>query len=139
MERDYILLDEAGDYSNYPYSMEVYKIIGACMEVHKYLGKGFKEVVYKDALEYEFKLLDIPYVREQPFYIPYKDIVLKRIFYADFYCYGAIVVEAKAKEGVIHEMYTQTINYLAASKQPLGLFVNFGENSLAFRRIILTK
>lgn len=34
---------------------EVHGIIGLCMEVHKILGKGHSEVVYKDALEHEFK------------------------------------------------------------------------------------
>ena len=33
---------------------ESYKIVGACMEVHKELGMGFKEIIYKDALEMEF-------------------------------------------------------------------------------------
>ena len=33
---------------------ETYKIIGLCMEVHKILGKGFNEIVYKEALQYEF-------------------------------------------------------------------------------------
>jgi len=37
------------------YKEEVYKIIGICMEVHRILGKGHSEVVYKDATEYEFK------------------------------------------------------------------------------------
>jgi len=34
---------------------KAYKIIGCCMEVHKFLGKGHSEVIYADALEYEFK------------------------------------------------------------------------------------
>ncbi|WP_407930957.1 GxxExxY protein, partial [Ignavibacterium album] len=38
---------------------ESYKIIGICMEIHKILGKGFLEIVYKDALEHEFKLRNI--------------------------------------------------------------------------------
>lgn len=40
---------------DYPYQKESYQIIGICMEVHRLLGKGFLEIVYKDALEYEFK------------------------------------------------------------------------------------
>jgi GxxExxY protein len=40
---------------------EVFKIVGLCMEVHKILGKGHSEVVYKDALEYEFRLNNIPF------------------------------------------------------------------------------
>ena len=42
------------------YSEESFKIIGLCMEVHTYLGHGFLEIVYKDALELEFKLANIP-------------------------------------------------------------------------------
>jgi GxxExxY protein len=34
---------------------ESYRIIGICMEVHNQLGMGFKEAVYKDSLEFEFK------------------------------------------------------------------------------------
>ncbi|MCA1759021.1 MAG: GxxExxY protein, partial [Bacteroidales bacterium] len=54
---------EMMEYSNlkYPYQEKSYKIIGICMEVHRILGKGFLEIVYKDALEYEFKLQNIPY------------------------------------------------------------------------------
>jgi GxxExxY protein len=54
-------------YSNekYPLQEESYRIIGICMEVHRILGKGFLEIVYKDALEYEFKLQNIPYEREK--------------------------------------------------------------------------
>ena len=36
------------------YKTEVYKIIGACMEVQKTLGYGFLEIIYKDAMEFEF-------------------------------------------------------------------------------------
>ena len=83
MKTDFILLDEAKDYgdkASYPFSTEVYKIIGACMEVHKTLGNGFLEIVYKDALEYEFKLRGIPYEREKKFEVPYKDHIKKTFF-----------------------------------------------------------
>ncbi len=142
METDFILLDEAGDYNqnaDYPFSREIYNIIGACMEVHSILGRGFLEIVYKDALEYEFKLRGIPYEREQQFLVPYKDIILKREFYADFYVYDEIVLETKAQEGVVEALYKQTINYLAASHKTLGLLVNFGEDSLKYKRVILSK
>jgi len=41
--------------NNIIYKEESFKIIGLCFEVHNYLGPGFLEVVYKDALEYEFR------------------------------------------------------------------------------------
>jgi GxxExxY protein len=34
---------------------ECYQIIGFCMKIHSVLGKGFKEIVYKDALEFELR------------------------------------------------------------------------------------
>ena len=43
------------------YKEESYAIIGLCMEVHKQLGHGFSEIVYKDALEFEFTENDIFY------------------------------------------------------------------------------
>lgn len=51
---------------------ESYKIVGACTEAHRELGMGFKEIIYKDALEMEFALLEIPYQREKPYTIIYK-------------------------------------------------------------------
>ena len=55
---------------------ETYKIIGICMEVHRNLGPGLLEVIYKDALEIEFKNNRIPYQREKEFAIVYKGIIL---------------------------------------------------------------
>jgi GxxExxY protein len=63
---------------------ESYKIIGACMEVHTELGFGFKEIIYKDALEIEFKSRGVPYHREKPYKITYKGILLPRRYSADF-------------------------------------------------------
>ena len=45
------------------YKEESYSIIGKCFEVHNNLGPGFLEIVYKDALEYEFRKADIPFER----------------------------------------------------------------------------
>lgn len=55
---------------------ESYKIIGLCMEVYNFLGKGHNEIVYKDALEYEFKINSIPFEREKIYEIEYKEIDL---------------------------------------------------------------
>jgi GxxExxY protein len=54
---------------------ESYKIIGICMEVHRLLDMGFKEIVYKDALTLEFKSQAIPFTREKKFEISYKGII----------------------------------------------------------------
>lgn len=116
---------------------ESYKIIGLCMEVHKILGKGHSEVVYKDALEYEFKINSIPFEREKNYEIGYKDIILPRKYVADFVVYNEIIFEVKAISQLTNSDIKQTLNYLASSKNKLGLLVNFGEDSLKYKRIIL--
>jgi len=114
-----------------------YKVLGLCMEVHSILGKGHSEVVYKDALEYELKEANIKYVREKPFRIEYKTIFLRKNYNADFVIDDTIILEAKAISFLTESDTKQTLNYLAASKLRLGLLVNFGEDSLKHRRVIL--
>jgi GxxExxY protein len=127
------------EYSNlkYPYQEKTYRIIGICMEVHRILGKGFLEIVYKDALEYEFKQQNIPYEREKKYEIEYKDIILPHYFNADFVVFDKIILEVKAQQGIVENHMKWVINYLAASKCKLGLIVNFGEDSLVTKRVIL--
>ena len=116
---------------------ETYKIIGLCMEVHKILGKGHSENVYGDALEYEFKNNSIPYEREKKYNIVYKEIILPRYYFSDFTVFGNIILEMKAIEKLSSSEVKQTLNYLAASKNKIGLLINFGEDSLNHKRIIL--
>lgn len=116
---------------------ESYKIIGICMEVHKILGKGHSEKVYGDALEYEFQKNEIPYNRELKYNIAYKDIILPSYYFADFVIYDEIILELKAITELSTSEIKQTLNYLAASKNKLGLLINFGEDSLKYKRIIL--
>ena len=122
---------------NYPLSNETSITIGIAMEVHRNFGRGFSEIVYKDAMEYEFGKRDIDYKREKEFSIKYKDIILPHRFYADFVVFDAVILEIKAQKGIAEEHYTQTINYLAASKCNVGLILNFREASLIFKRVIL--
>jgi GxxExxY protein len=116
---------------------EAYKIIGICMEVHTILGKGHSEIIYGDALEYEFKKNKIPYNREMKFNITYKEIILPHHYFSDFIIFDEIILEIKAIQQLSSSEIKQTLNYLAASKNKLGLLVNFGEDSLKYKRIIL--
>jgi GxxExxY protein len=116
---------------------ESYKIIGLCMEVHKNLGRGFLEVVYKDALEYEFNMNNIIYQREKEYKIEYKNIILPHKFFADFIVFNKIILEVKAVNGIVDEFIKLTLNYLACSKCKVGILVNFGEESLKYKRLVL--
>lgn len=122
---------------NFYLKEETYKIIGICMEVHKILGKGHSEKVYGDALEYEFQKNKIPYSREVKYNIEYKEIILPTYYYADFVVFEEIILELKAIKELTSSEVKQTLNYLAASKNKIGLLTNFGEDSLKYKRIIL--
>jgi GxxExxY protein len=116
---------------------ETYKIIGICMEVHKILGKGHSEIIYGDALEYEFRKNEIPFEREKKYNITYKEIILPHHYFSDFIIFEEIILEIKAIKELSNSEIKQTLNYLAASKTKIGLLVNFGEDSLKYKRIIL--
>jgi len=106
------------------------------MKVHSLLGKGFKEIVYKDALEIEFKKNTITYEREKTFRIKYEGDILKHRFRADFIMFDCLILEVKAAWQFHFDNFKQTLNYLKASQVKLGLLVNFGEDKLNFKRII---
>ena len=119
------------------YRDETHQLIGLCMEVHRELGKGHDEVIYKDALVVELSRGSIPFEREKKFEIAYKGVLLAHPYYADFVIWEKIVFEAKAVEALTDSHVKQVLNYLAASKLRLGLLVNFGADSLEWKRVVL--
>ena len=124
---------------NYLLEKETYEIIGRCMEVHNELGSGFSEIVYKDALEYEFRKHGILFEREVKYQVKYKNIILPHQFFADFVVFGSIILEVKTVSDLIDQHFEQTINYLAVSGNEVGLLVNFRKPKLQYKRIILTE
>jgi GxxExxY protein len=122
--------------NNIIYKEESFKIIGLCFEVHNYLGPGFLEVVYKDALEYEFRKANIYYDRECEYEVNYKGIILPHKFYADFVVMDKIILEVKGVKSITDDFIAQTINYLKVSDLKLGIIVNFGEEKLNYKRIV---
>lgn len=115
---------------------ESYTIVGLCMEVHTELGMGFKEIVYKDALEYEFVRNMIPFRREKKYEIAYKGRILPHGYSADFIVYDSIVLEVKATSMIVNNFVRQTINYLKASRLQLGIIANFGQRSFVSKRVV---
>ncbi|HPH22552.1 MAG TPA: GxxExxY protein [Chitinophagaceae bacterium] len=118
------------------YKEESYSIIGLCMEVHNQLGHGFSEIVYKDALEFEFSENGIVYEREKEYPVFYKGNLLKHKFYADFVVFDKIILEVKCVKSIADEHESQAINYLKVSDNRLALLVNFARGKMEYKRII---
>ena len=122
------------------YRDEVYRIIGACMAVHKDKGNGFVEPVYQDALEIELELTGIPFDAQRNYQIYYRDRPLMHTYTPDLLCFDKIIVELKAAKALTDEHRAQLMNYLKVTRLQLGLLVNFGSYPrLEWERIILSK
>lgn len=119
----------------YKHSELTGKIIGAAMEVHKYLGNGFQEVVYQRALSIELNMQNIAHEREKEMPLQYKgfDIGTRRV---DFFVDENIMVEIKAVKELEDVHLAQAINYLEAYNMEIGLLINFGNTSLQFKRVM---
>lgn len=116
---------------------ETYQIIGCCMEVYNQLGGGFSEVIYKDALQIEFKARNIIFNREIPYRVTYKDHVLPHYYVSDFVAFSEVIIEAKAAVSICDAHIAQTLNYLKVSGCKVGLLINFGKEKLEYQRLIL--
>ena len=117
----------------YKYSALTGKIIGCAMEVHKFLGNGFQEVIYQRALEYEMELHKMSFAREFEMPIFYKDFQVgtRRV---DFFVEDKISVELKAVIQIENVHLAQAMNYLEAYNLEIGLLINFGNTKLQFHR-----
>lgn len=115
-----------------------HKIIGCAMKVHRTLGNGFQEVIYQRAMAIEMTMQKLPFKREMEMTIYYEgeDIGTRRV---DFFVEDKIMVELKAIIELNDTNLNQCRNYLEAYKLPVRLLINFGGNSLQYKRIYNTK
>ena len=121
------------------YKDEVFQLVGYCMEIHSELGKGQDEVLYKDAFTVDLQRAQIPFSRERKYEVTYKGVILPHHYFADFVVWDKILFEAKAVERLTEVHVKQVLNYLAVSKLELGLLVNFGADSLEWKRVVLSR
>lgn len=120
------------------YKEEVYAIVGAAIEVHKNLGKGFLEPVYQEALEIEAALRKLPFAPQPQVQIEYKGRLLQKGYVPDFIFYNKIVVEIKALKELTSHEEAQILNYLKATNHKVGVLINFGSlGKLEWRRFAL--
>ena len=116
-----------------------YAIIGAAMEVHRELGSGFLEAVYHEALAIEMTSRNIQFFHEVELPVIYKGQQLATSYRADFICFDKVIVEIKALRELSTLQEAQILNYLKASVLGVGLLINFGAESLQYKRFVNTK
>jgi len=116
---------------------EVYAIVGAAMEVYNELGSGFLEAVYQEAMQMELESRKIKFEPQKELCIYYKGQCLKKKYFADFLCFGGIIVELKAIDTITGIEESQLLNYLKATGIRVGLIINFGDGGkLEWKRMV---
>ncbi len=117
---------------------ETYKVIGLSIKVHKKLGKGFQEAVYKEALTKELTKAEITFEKDKELSIYYDGNQMEKSLLTDFVCFGKIMVYIKATDSLNDSLKKQALNYLKSTNLDVCLLMNFGENSLTWKRFIHT-
>ena len=115
------------------YANKVYKIIGSAMTVHSEMGWGLLEQVYQEALHLELLDRGLANEREQEIEIYYKKHLLEKKYRMDIVV-GDIIVELKSVTSLASAHRAQLCNYLRLTRKPIGLLINFGEESLIGER-----
>jgi GxxExxY protein len=113
----------------------IYDVVGAAQEVHKTLGRGLSEAIYQEALAIEMRERDMPFEREKQLHLYYKDHLMEKSYYADFY-YKGVLIEIKAVDKVLSEHRSQLFNYMRITRLDRGLLLNFCEKSLRAERYL---
>ena len=112
------------------------RIIGCCFKVHKYLGPGFNEKVYHNALNLLFGKEGLRYESEKQFEVFFQN---KKVgsFRADLVVQNEVIVEIKSLSGDLPVLFQhQLISYLKASDIRIGLLTNFGKKSCQIKRVV---
>ncbi len=120
-------------------SQLIYNIVGAAMEVHNQLGKGFLEEVYQEAMEMELTERGIPFNAQVKIPVFYKGRRMNKFYIADLVCYNEIVVELKAVSNLNSSHVAQTVNYLKSLQLTDGVVINFGSNKLERRHCVFSE
>lgn len=109
------------------------QVIGLAMKVHRTLGAGFVEFVYRNALLHELRSAGLSVEVEKLVQVRYDGVIVGE-FSIDLLINGWLIVELKAVRALAPEHEVQTVNYLTATDRDFGLLLNFGGKSLQFKR-----
>jgi len=115
-----------------------HRVIGYCIRVHRELGPGLLERIYRRAVCIELQSESVPFEVEKSFPVWYRSHLLcdQRV---DIVVAGQILLEVKAIDRLAPVHHAQVISYLRVSGLRIGLLLNFNVPVLpdGLRRIVL--
>jgi len=102
-----------------------HEVIGAAIEVHRWVGPGLLESVYEAALCRELILRKIQVTRQQKLPVSYKGQSLDCHLRLDLLVEGILIVEVKSLERILPIHKAQLLTYLRLQELGVGLLINF--------------
>ncbi|MFD0941369.1 GxxExxY protein [Pedobacter boryungensis] len=102
-----------------------YTIIGAAIEVHKYLGPGLLESAYQKCLEHELSLRGVYFLAQPNVPVYYKEIQIETTLRCDLFVENCIVIELKAVDSISPIFKAQLFTYMKLLEAPKGILINF--------------
>jgi GxxExxY protein len=100
-------------------------IIGCAIEVHRALGPGLLESVYKECLFYKLNQIGLKVEKERAMPVIFKNVKLECGYRIDLLIEGKVVIEVKSIETLTDVHLAQTLTYLRLGNYKLGLLINF--------------
>ena len=116
---------------------EVFRIVGAAMEVLNQLGHGLHEKPYENALVVELGLRSIPIVQQPSFDIVYKGVKVGE-YVPDVISFNAVVVDTKVIDAITDHERGRMLNYLKITGHKVGVILNFKRAKLEWERIVVS-
>ncbi|GGI22269.1 GxxExxY protein [Pedobacter mendelii] len=123
--------------SDFPFREECLALIEIASNIHKTLGSGLNECIYKTEFETELKAKDIEYQTEKRYSVNINGMVLEHKFYSDFVVNDNIIVEIKSVPFNIGNSELILFNQLIMSKPKVGLVINFYNELIQFKKFVL--
>lgn len=116
---------------------EVYRLVGAALEVLNGLGHGLHEKPYENALVLELLAAKIPCEQQKRFPVRYKSVEVAE-YVPDLIAFGTVIMDAKVIERITDHERGQMLNYLRITGCKVGLLLNFKRARLEWERIVLS-
>jgi hypothetical protein len=109
------------------------KIIGCAFHVYNTMGFGFFESVYEKCMMIELSRTGLEFESQKPIKVYYDDKIVGD-YIVDIFVNNVIIVELKSVRKIVKAHEIQLVNYLTATRKPIGLIINFGEEKVEVKR-----
>ncbi len=116
---------------------EVYRLVGAALEVLNGIGHGFHDKPYENALVVELLAAKIPCEQQKRFPVVYKSVPVSE-YVPDLIAFGSVIVEAKIIDRITDHERGQMLNYLRITGCQVGLILNFKRAKLEWERLVIS-